>query len=473
VNDSRRASLTPVKEASDTPKRLNSTAINGSKLAEESSDDEFSDSESENEKESQASDVEMEDNVDEDVEIQEEQKPKKPKVVNVTELGEKFRDEQLNALGVAKNPEALQAIVERCDRYLDEINEKKKVNRLLHKKEKELKKKEKKAQLEETSPEGDELAKKKKKRKFGRKYNEDVESMKQIKNREAREEEIQQLISKKKEMLERRRERKKAKKLAKLEKLKAAGIEVPKKKKKVQPEPETPKPVEKPPKQPKSTITAYEMKLLAEGKHPSQIPVKTEEETNGIQENGKILHHDPEPKPKKLKKSDDTSHNKENKMLKILSNDFREIPMTPEKERLKKNRGFHEAPATPKPIGFKVEQILPTKSEFTKVTKKRKRVEKVVSEPLRVPPKQVWTSSGPFAVSELSPVHSEAKTEFAVQMLQQPAAKKRHITPQEGLSSFKHKALYENRANVRTSSKELRRMADKKKLLYRGKSAQN
>ncbi|XP_050086856.1 microtubule-associated protein futsch-like [Anopheles aquasalis] len=90
------------------------------------------------------------------------------------------------------------------------------------------------------------------------------------------------------------------------------------------------------------------------------------------------------------------------KALQRLVNDFVEISVTPEKERLRRNFGFEERQATPKPVGFKVRSVLPTEAEELRSMGEGGRKMKgkpsgaSIPEPNHSLPLPVWTSSGFF-----------------------------------------------------------------------------
>lgn len=71
-----------------------------------------------------------------EIENTENEAAKKKNKVNVNELGQKFRESQLNSLAVANSPERLKVILERCETTLAEKEAIKKKNLCLHKKNK-------------------------------------------------------------------------------------------------------------------------------------------------------------------------------------------------------------------------------------------------------------------------------------------------------------------------------------------------
>lgn len=245
-------------------------------------------------------------------------------------------------------------------------------------------------------------------------------------------------------------------------------------------------------KKKKSVLTAFEAKSMImqtieqNGKHTKEKVECNVDQIKSTKTESKVMKmlNEAESSEKiaikkdHKKKTEKLETNKENRLLKIF-NGFSEVPVTPESTKLKKNRGFHEVPLTPRPIGFKVSSILPSDQEYIqRKTKKRKRgsTERDIIEPSRVLPKPVWSASGKFeeidAGTGYIALNANTNTDFKLSVLQQPPAKKRHVEPlkQNGLSSFKHKALYESKLSVRQTTKDLLRQVEKQKLLKKGKN---
>lgn len=333
-----------------------------------------------------------------------------------------------------------------------------------------------------------------------------------------KQEEISQALKRSQELLEKKRERKRLKKQAKLEKAKEEGVEVVKNKKpkddkenvnlsnKNKRETE-----QQQPKKKKTLLTAYEVKQqvlqdtdVENGKHDKRTKKKkTKTDQVLVQENVESIpdkentEHGPPKKQKKKKAkvlepvresnhSEESSPPAKKRMLSILNpkgslnkQGFVVNIVTPEMDRLKRNRGFIEEPGTPKNIGFKVQSMMPTGQEFVKkANKKRKRVEVDIPEPSRLPPKPVWTASGTFEEidapesSDFIPlsVNSHSATQFGVSVLGKKNGNETTNAATQGLSSFKMKALYKDKSRMRESSKDLTRKLEKHKL-YKGLNA--
>lgn len=304
------------------------------------------------------------------------------------------------------------------------------------------------------------------------------------------------------------------KKQAKLEKAKEDGVEIVKKKKAPKSDKENlnkSKSVVEPeqPKKQKTLLTAFEVKQQVvqnpENGKEEKRP-KKDKKVPSVQVNGKTMpdkeNNEQGPKKQKKKKAkvlepvhesnySETSGSPpspvaKKRMLSILNpkgslnkNGFAIDPVTPEQDRLQRNRGFVEEPATPRPIGFKVQSMMPPGQEFVKkANKKRKRVDVDIPEVSRLPPKPVWTASGAFEeidapeTSEYIPLstNSRTTTHFGVSVLGKKHAKETIPTATQGLSSFKMKALYKDKSHLRESSKETARKMEKQKL-YKGFAA--
>lgn len=109
------------------------------------------------------------------------------------------------------------------------------------------------------------------------------------------------------------------------------------------------------------------------------------------------------------------------KALARLESGFKEEPVTPEQQKIKRNYGFREEPVTPKPVGFKVSAMLPTGqqelAQRAALTKKHNRKPanagrvrpENVQEPVHGLPMPVWTRSGAFEVEELATTAADKK----------------------------------------------------------------
>ncbi|XP_063704670.1 uncharacterized protein LOC134834068 [Culicoides brevitarsis] len=406
--------------------------------------------------------------------------------------------------------EKLDTILEKCNEILRSKKEEKKKNKLIHKKEKEEKKKRKELakqkEEEEGSDEGhdESLKKKKKKQKIGRKYNKDIEE-----STSTKQEEISQAVKRSQEILEKKRERKRLKKQAKLEKAKEEGIDLTKKPKNDKENLSNNKheKQDEKPKKPKTLLTAFEVKqqLLQQQESTGvENGVKEKRDKNKSKKDEVVavkavpdkensnIDDAKQKKKKKTKKvlepvqesnhsdGSPTSPPAKKRMLSILNpkgslnkQGFVVDPVTPDLERLKRNRGFVEEPVTPKPIGFKVQTMMPSGEEFVKkANKKRKRAERDIPEPSRLPPKPVWTASGAFEEidvndsSDFIPLSTKARsaTQFGVSVLNKKQTKENTNGASNGLSSFKMKALYNDKARMRESSKDIARKLKKQKL---------
>lgn len=309
------------------------------------------------------------------------------------------------------------------------------------------------------------------------------------------------------------------KKQAKLEKAKESGVEVVNKK--------TPKSdnenvnstknksEDEQPKKQKTLLTAFEVKqqlihdTKVENGIQKKIPKKKKEKAVSVQDVVKIVpdkenHTKDHEGPKKQKKKkvnvlepihesnlsetsgSPSSPPAKKRMLNILNpkgslnkNGFAVDPVTPDTDRLQRNRGFIEEPATPRPIGFKVQSMMPSDQDYVKkANKKRKRIDIDIPEPSRLPPKPVWTASGAFDeidapdTSDYIPLstNSRTATQFGVSVLGKKHAKENKQIASQGLSSFKMKALYKDKSRLRESSKDIARKMEKQKL-YKGFSS--
>uniref|UniRef100_A0A336L8E3 CSON005944 protein n=1 Tax=Culicoides sonorensis TaxID=179676 RepID=A0A336L8E3_CULSO len=376
---------------------------------------------------------------------------------------------------------------------------------------------------ENADPKEESPKKKKKKQKIGRKYNQEItDSANPDKH-----EEISQALKRSQELLEKKREKKRAKKLAKLEKAKAEGLDVTLKSVKSDKEnnnkseniKEKEKSKDEKPAKKKTLLTAFEVKqsLIENGnitnsngkekkkskksegnkneesmtdkENTSKISTKSVELTPREQENT-VKESSKKQKKKKSKVLEPVQDSNQSdsspsmppakkRMLSILNpkgslnqQGFAVIPETPEAERLKRNRGFVEEPVTPKNIGFKVQSMMPTGEDFVKkANKKRKRTERDIPEPSRGPPKPVWTSAGVFEeidapeTSDYIPLStaSRAATQFGISVLNKKYEQETKNGTSQGLSSFKMKALYKDKAHLRETSKDLARKLEKQK----------
>lgn len=164
----------------------------------------------------------------------------------------------------------------------------------------------------------------------------------------------------------------------------------------------------------------------------------------------------------KKHKQDEQAENRDG-LLRIFSSKddlvsgFAEEVVTPERDRLKRNRGFQEDPVTPRPIGFKVTPLMPSSEEYVRGKgKKRKRAQKDYPEPSRLPPQTVWTTSGSFIVEDNAnyiSLKTGANTDFGISILN---PKRRRVEePEPKFSSFKQSKLYESRRIPREKPKTL------------------
>lgn len=342
--------------------------------------------------------------------------------------------------------------------------------------------------------------------KIGRKYNQELTDP----SNPDKHQKISQALKRSEELLEKKRERKRAKKLAKLEKAKTEGLDVTTKSVKENDKSgnkDKDKTKDEKPRKKKTLLTAFEVKQSfmdtqnitksngkekkkskhsEKSKHEESVTDKENTSKNSSHKHesaaGDMENTVKEPSKKQKKKKSkvlepvhDSNQSESSppcplakkRMLSILNpkgslnqQGFEIVPVTPEADRLKRNRGFIEEQATPKNIEFKVQSMMPSGEDFVKkVNKKRKRTKRDIPEPSRAPPKPVWTTAGVFEEIDAPETTdyislSRAATQFGIAVLNKKHEKEGKNGNSHGLSSFKMKALYKDKAHLRETSKD-------------------